>query len=175
LLQDIVSPEKGLVFGQSVDPIPNFDCTINDALSHCDAYLKEHAQAGVVHGDFHSLNFRVNDAGEITGLFDLTFAGRNGNYLVDFAMLPDEALPFVLEEYQREMGIDIDPKMVILTQISQDAADINWRSQNPDGCSEIIAARTHSLVKRLNAVQDITGVELALSSSLKSGGPELGF
>ena len=158
LLADVVPQQKEIDYGARVMPVSGFDQDVNEALARCDRYLREHIVPGVNHGDFHPWNFRVNDDDEITGLFDMGYAGQGANALYDFAMIPDAGLDYAIDEYEKRSGAKIDRDLLTITQISHDAAVINWHQGHRNGDPEIIAAHSQSLMERLHSLYRVTGM-----------------
>lgn len=159
LLDDVTVPEKELKFGSSVGQVVLFDHDVNLALSRCNDYLQANMEAGSCHGDFHPLNCKVNKNLEITGLFDLSFSGPHENYLVDFVNLPDEGMDYAIEEYEQATGKVVNRDALLMTQISQDVAVINyWQGRDESRAKEIIPEKTQALFERLNRVGHITQI-----------------
>lgn len=147
--------ERGFSWGTHIEQVDALDDKTNALLAKCDQYLKDNMEPGVCHGDFHPRNFKVNDAYDVTGVFDLSFAGMHPNRLMDFSMMPHDGAQHAMKAYERAGGKPVDPTMLALTQISQDTAVLNWHTAWPQpGSDDIIKDRFKNLSERLDFVKD---------------------
>ena len=172
-LKDIEPLEKPMKNGGSIDPVLVLGKEINEALQRCNSHFLANLEPGVCHGDFHPLNFKVNKKKDVTGIFDVSFAGFHENSLLDFMNIPDEGLPAVLEEYANATGKTVDPEMVQLTKMSQSAAIINYQLKVGGTNKKFIEHHVRELIQRLNKFSALTGVTFDPDAAVAAYGIEL--
>ncbi len=151
-----VAPRKTFDWSNVIPAIPSLDHKTNQALSICKSRFEGLIEPGVNHGDFHCGNFRVDENFGITGLFDFSFTGTVPNRLMDFSIMPDDAISFATDEYQAINGRNsIDTDMVTMTQVSMSAEMINYWAGQPNGGGP--PWHREQLYKCLNRLEHITG------------------
>lgn len=103
---------------------------VNARLERANAYLQEHKEAGVMHGDFHGGNIMTDENLRASGLIDFAFTGKTDNLYADMIFIPPYGDDDFIRGYNAETHKNIDKKLIHATRIAfeslrlQDAVDM---------------------------------------------------
>lgn len=153
--------------GSEISTLSSVDASLNAQLQKADRYLQQYKEPVIGHGDFHGGNLMQDEKGNINGVIDFDLVHKWNNKMMDFLNVPPAGLKSFIRGYEQQSGENIDPAMILLTEISLQVDQAKSSPKNSPEYTKAIESVKRYLAKAAPYLEE--GMQTALDPQEMKG------